>query len=137
MNTTTLNMTTLDGGVIIKKGEGGGSTPPSGGESGGGLSYFAIDTSILGADVAFAYGSFLGKVVLPEGSTIQPTLLLVQSADENLMKGLKAIATDVNAKVYIMGELKPLWGGLADTIEWFISNGILTPITEAEFYTLD
>lgn len=31
MNTTTLNMTTLDGGnVIIKKGEGGGSTPPSG-----------------------------------------------------------------------------------------------------------
>jgi hypothetical protein len=32
MNTTTLNMTTLDGGnVIIKKGQGGGSTPPSGG----------------------------------------------------------------------------------------------------------
>lgn len=30
MNTTTLNMTTLDGGVIIKKGDGGGSTPPSG-----------------------------------------------------------------------------------------------------------
>ena len=30
MNTTTLNMTTLDGGVIIKKGGGGGSTPPSG-----------------------------------------------------------------------------------------------------------
>jgi hypothetical protein len=26
MNTTTLNMTTLDGGVIIKKGEGGGAT---------------------------------------------------------------------------------------------------------------
>jgi surface protein len=27
MNTTTLNMTTLDGGIIIKRGEGGGSTP--------------------------------------------------------------------------------------------------------------
>lgn len=35
MNTTTLNMTTLDGGVIIKRGEGGGSapTPPSGGSN--------------------------------------------------------------------------------------------------------
>lgn len=33
MNTTTLNMTTLDGGVIIKKSEGGGSTPPSGGSN--------------------------------------------------------------------------------------------------------
>lgn len=33
MNTTTLNMTTLDGGnVIIKKGGGGTPTPPSGGE---------------------------------------------------------------------------------------------------------
>lgn len=31
MNTTTLNMTTLDGGVIIKKGT--APTPPSGGES--------------------------------------------------------------------------------------------------------
>lgn len=111
---------------------GGGS-----GESGGGLSYFAIDTSILGADAAFMYGSFLGKVVLPEGSTIQPTALLIQAMDENLIKGLKAIATDVNAKVYILGELKPLWGGLADTIEWFISNDILTPITEAEFYDLN
>lgn len=33
MNTTTLNMTTLDGGVIIKKGT--APAPPSGGESGG------------------------------------------------------------------------------------------------------
>lgn len=34
MNTTTLNMTTLDGGIIIKRGEGGGGTPtpPSGGD---------------------------------------------------------------------------------------------------------
>lgn len=32
MNTTTLNMTTLDGGVIIKRGGGGTPTPPSGGE---------------------------------------------------------------------------------------------------------
>lgn len=111
---------------------GGGDAP-----SGGGLSYFAIDTSILGADVAFMYGSFLGKVVLSESSTIQPTTLLIQSMDENSIKGLKAIATDVNAKVYFMGELKPLWGGLADTIERFISQGILTPITEAEFYDLN
>lgn len=35
MNTTTLNMTTLDGGVIIKKGT--APAPPSGGESGGQL----------------------------------------------------------------------------------------------------
>ena len=34
MNTTTLNMTTLDGNVIIKKGGGGTPTPPSGGENG-------------------------------------------------------------------------------------------------------
>ena len=38
MNTTTLNMTTLDGNVIIKKGGGGGTpdTPPSG----GGIKYY-------------------------------------------------------------------------------------------------
>lgn len=173
MNTTTLNITTLDGGVIIKKGEGGGvtinnqdkvvditengttevvadsgftglgkvtiNTEVSGGESGGGggLSYFAIDTSITGWDAAFAYGSFLAKVVLPGEKSIQPTTLLVQSADENLMKGLKAIATDVNANIFFMGQLVPLWGGLASTIEEFISIGVLTPITKEEFYKLD
>lgn len=35
MNVTTLNMTTLDGNVIIKKGGGGTPTPPSGGERDG------------------------------------------------------------------------------------------------------
>ena len=37
-NITTLNMTTLDGGVVIKKGT--APAPPSGGESGGGVKYY-------------------------------------------------------------------------------------------------
>ena len=40
MNTTTLNMTTLDGGVIIKK-RGSGSTPPSG-ESASTMEYLDV-----------------------------------------------------------------------------------------------
>lgn len=40
MNTTTLNMTTLDGGnVIIKKGGGGTPTPPSGEREKAGMTY--------------------------------------------------------------------------------------------------
>lgn len=126
-------MTTLDGGVIIKKGGGGTPTPPSG----GGLSYFAIDISIAGWDAAFLYGSFLAKTVLPDGVSIQPTTMLVQSMDQNAIKGLKAIATDVNATLCGNGQFLPLWGGLASTIEEFISMGVLTPITESEFYNLD
>lgn len=45
MNTTTLNMTTLDGGVIIKKGT--APAPPSGGESGGSTIEY-LDVSGLG-----------------------------------------------------------------------------------------
>lgn len=41
MNTTTLNMTTLDGGVIIKKGDSGESTPPSG-ESASTIEYLDV-----------------------------------------------------------------------------------------------
>ena len=108
-----------------------------GGESGGGLSYFAIDTSIAGWDAAFAYGSFLSKIVSSEGTGIQPTTILVQSMDQNLIKGLKAIATDVNAKMVSFGQLVPIWGGVADTIEEFISMGVLTPITKEQFYDLN
>ena len=44
MNTTTLNMTTLDGGVIIKKGT--APAPPSGGGSGDdGWEYYKVDSS--------------------------------------------------------------------------------------------
>ena len=110
----------------------GGDAP-----SGGGLSYFAIDTSIIGADAAFAYGSFLAKVVESSGSGILPTAMAVFSGIEEAMKGLKAIAIDENAKVYLSGQLLPLWGGLVSTVEEFISMGVLTPITEAEFYDLN
>lgn len=40
MNTTTLNMTTLDGGVIIKKGT--APAPPSGGESASTIEYLDV-----------------------------------------------------------------------------------------------
>lgn len=45
MNNTTLNMTTLDGGVIIKRGT--APAPPSGGESGGSTIEY-LDVSGLG-----------------------------------------------------------------------------------------
>lgn len=111
---------------------GGGDAP-----SGGGLSYFAIDTSILGADAAFTYGSFLAKVVESSGGGILPTAMAILSGVEEAMKGLKAIAIDENAKIHLNGQLLPLWGGLVSTVEEFISMGVLTPITEAEFYDLN
>lgn len=102
---------------------------------GGGLSYFAIDISKAGWDAAFAYGSFLAKVVLPEEVSIQPSTIILNN--ETLMSGLKAIATDINAEIYILGELMPLWGGLASTIQEFISMGVLSPITKEQFYDLN
>ena len=109
-----------------------------GGESGGGLSYFAIDTSIEGSDVAFTHGSFLTKVIYPDTKIILPTTLLVREINEELIKAIRAIATDVNAKVVNFdGQTCLLWGGMAGTIEDFISMGVLTPITKEEFYSLE
>lgn len=48
MNTTTLNMTTLDGGVIIKKGT--APAPPSGGESGGSNLEYLDVTNVTAMD---------------------------------------------------------------------------------------
>lgn len=109
-----------------------------GGESGGGLSYFAIDTSIEGSDVAFTHGSFLTKVIYPDTKVILPTTLLVREINEELIKAIRAIATDVNAKVVNFdGQTCLLWGGMARTIEEFISMGVLTPITKEEFYSFE
>lgn len=74
MNTTTLNMTTLDGGVIIKKGEGGGSTPPSGESN---IEYFVNDESRIATTMAdFAHYVKLValegeiKYVVPNGPSV-------------------------------------------------------------------
>lgn len=109
-----------------------------GGESGGGLSYFAINTSIEGSDIPFTHGSFLTKVIYPDTKIIYPTTYLVRNIDEELIKAIRAIATVANAKVVSFdGQTVPLWGGMARTIEEYISMGVLTPITEAAFYDLN
>ena len=130
MNTTTLNMTTLDGGVIIKKGGGGTPTPPSGGESA--MEYWDITAMSEGVYEVAQWATLL-KFIRSERKSI------------GSMYGLKlsnitpiAVAIDMNLKmanangeVKAVSEIfKDLGFPSFDTIGW-------KQITEAEFYTLD
>ena len=131
MNSTTLNMTTLDGGVIIKKGT--APAPPSGGESGGSnMEYWDITAMSEGVYEVAQWATLL-KYIRSERESI------------GSMYGLKlsnitpiAVAIDMslkmantNGEVKTVSEIfKDLGFPSFDTIGW-------KQITEAEFYTLD
>ena len=142
MNTTTLNMTTLDGGVIIKKGT--APAPPSGESGGSSWRYFDTTKATVTQDS------------LPIIKMLFP--LFKENLNDNLKsilcgappladweeKIVLAVATDFNLKIYNLAftsleELKTIeevingMGGV-EGLEQALG---FTEITEAEFYNLD
>ena len=135
MNTTTLNMTTLDGGVIIKKGT--APAPPSGGESGGEWIY--LDYKKIPEDEWWG-GIVLGMCYtakLNMGGSIQIRPLnyyLVQGDNINeIAETVVAIAIDRGTLIGSVEEgLYPL-----GTIFSSVSNLDDYCITKEQFYSLD
>ena len=95
MNTTTLNMTTLDGGVIIKKGT--APAPPSGGESGGSTIEYLDLSGVEGyMKNALLYYSVLAKIQgdsVAYGVQIQPSGFLL--AASGMTSLVTAVAIDL------------------------------------------
>lgn len=129
MNTTTLNMTTLDGGnVIIKKGGSGGSTPTP--PSGGSMEYvvFNAETYLI------TFGEFLGMFgyLVKFPNKIEPIGLMVGMG--GAVNDAIAFAIDPTTEVDFQGERKSVR-------EWGIAFGAdldtLPRITKEEFYNLD
>lgn len=136
MNTTTLNMTTLDGGVIIKKGN--APAPPSGGESGGGdWHYFDVSGLDGFQKIQVVSAAMMQKVkgetfegILGIASAVMPAGFgyMVSAIDE-----IKAIGTDYSAEMRI-GEQSVTIGQNITTAPWY---GQIPEITEEQFYTLE
>lgn len=95
MNITTLNTTTLDGGVIIKKGT--APAPPSGGESGGSnLEYLDVSGVDGYMKNALLYYSVLAKIQgdsVAYGVQIQPSGFLL--AASGMTSLVTAVAIDL------------------------------------------
>lgn len=96
MNTTTLNMTTLDGGVIIKKGT--APAPPSGGGDSGSSTLEYLDLSGVQGYMknAILYYSVLAKIQgdsVAYGVQIQPSGFLL--AASGMTSLVTAVAIDL------------------------------------------
>lgn len=131
MNTTTLNMTTLDGGIIIKRGEGGGSTPPSGGSS---WRYF--DLKALRANAKYVLDPFFlvkGKVGSGSPTIISPTQLFISESNAEIY----AAATDESVDWVIdSGDKISASVLLAQILPQIQSMGAVE-ITKEQFYDLN
>ena len=142
MNITTLNMTTLDGGVIIKKET--APAPPSGGESGGSnLEY--LDVSGLSAEergMISLYLAMYARGVHDDGAGNKSLLVASLAAFANGFglvewgKEISAIAIDLSAEVILAGnkmtvsEVFPLVSGGIDLAS-------IPRITKEQFYDLN
>ena len=136
-NITTLNMTTLDGGVIIKKET--APAPPSGGggESGGSdWHYFDISNAAALSDKSalYEFGALVVKLSM-EGNTLvgAASMGTVSSLDNCVAFGL-----DMSQKSNMGGEMltyKEMYA-MAGLDSFFSQIGIVE-ITKEEFYTLD
>ena len=140
MNTTTLNMTTLDGGVIIKKGGGGTPTPPSGGESGN-WRYFDRTIKTPTNEVGAHIGMFtLFKQEQGGQKTIMPVSYMA-ILDNQFYTNASALAIDLNMPFVMQGAPFTTVGEFINaqgqSIENMTNGWNWTEITEAEFYNLD
>jgi hypothetical protein len=137
MNTTTLNMTTLDGGnVIIKRGEGGGSTPtPPSGES---SSIEYLDVSIFPAEIVGSlfvpYSISARGMSNPDRVFVMPSAIAIGAID-NIT--IEAVAVDFSLQVIEMGTISTIKDA-------FIAQGVtqsdfdsIPRITKEQFYSLD
>ena len=145
MNTTTLNMTTLDGGVIIKKGT--APAPPSGGgESGGGLYMKYYDVDAIASSVGVEKQQLLNDL----SEQLYFIFMLVRLYNPDIEMGgvmpfyiYTAGSFNLIKGVGILYGYELSEGGMQFVITpEFIASKLGTPldqfeITEAEFYNLD
>ena len=139
MNTTTLNMTTLDGGVIIKKET--APAPPSGGESGNTSNWKYFDTTK--ATVSEAQKPIIDIIFsIFKESYFGFTSIACNAPklEDWEKKYVVAMATDFNLKIYhpeitITGikTIEETIGGV-EALEQAFG---LTEITKEQFYTLE
>ena len=129
MNITTLNTTTLDGGVIIKKGV--TPTPPSGGEN----NYEYID--VRGSDVGtiLCMMGIYAKVVSGDKVSILPAAYADKLASDEGV--IIAVSIDFSALL-----VENVFSGYNGTVgDWLTSYGVDTSsiprITKEQFYSLD
>lgn len=137
MNATTLNMTTLDGGVIIKKGT--APAPPSGGESGGGdWHYFDVSGLDLNAKLQSLQTAMTYKVRGENIESMTRATGVVMSVGFGYVipiktEEIKAVGMDYSTEVRI-GEQSMTIGQSITSAPWY---GQAPEITKEEFYTLD
>ena len=140
-NTTTLNMTTLDGGnVIIKRGT--APTPPSGGESGGNWKYYRCTSpSVYSTYFIGVYNIVrVENAQLPNAVFLDSGMLMYMSKNDTpLFESCVALAINMNEKITNMQTLEIMTKGdvSRDNINVAVSSGVLTEITKEEFYKLD
>lgn len=140
MNTTTLNMTTLDGGVIIKKGGGGGTTPPSGGESASTIEY--LDVRDSGAGTALKAFSNVARLQLDEFVMILPTITIIAGGYDTNLNNVTHIKVDWGNRIVAKTNEGIQEMSLIDFV--MVAGGVskeqldsIPRITKEEFYNLD
>ena len=134
MNTTTLNMTTLDGGVIIKKG-GATPTPPSGGESGVGIKLMYLDVEKVKLESAgLAIYTCLIRGIVNMGQEMKAVVTSPMFEYYGGHDG-DAFAIMPDAKVAVAGRMMTIKESLQQMGVW--DACVNAEITEAEFYNLD
>lgn len=151
MNTTTLNMTTLDGGVIIKKGT--APAPPSGGESGGSnVEYLDLsgDSPLRDALIQLCYliktdgfkierpdsSSSIERGILPVSGLMQ--FMVDRPYEEYLifLGSIKAVSIDFNTEIIVSGTdtimpIKDAFTGAEELLD------AIPRLTKEQFYSLD
>lgn len=131
MNNITLNMTTLDGGVIIKRGT--APAPPSGGGGGSDWHYFDVSNYNTQAQMTIMQYASVIKCFAEDlgGMSIIPLGINLLLPDT--LNGTTAIAIDYSIEVITMGT-KTTIGQTLPTAPWFEK---FPEITKEQFYSLD
>lgn len=148
MNTTTLNMTTLDGGVIIKKET--APAPPSGGDSASTIEYLDMsgDSPLRDALIAFCCliktdgfnierpGNSVNasRAVVPSGHLLPTVLGMTYEEFVIVQDSINAVAIDFNTEI-IMGDapmtIKDVFTGAEELLD------AIPRLTKEQFYSLD
>lgn len=142
MNTTTLNMTTLDGGAIIKKGT--APAPPSGGGGDSTIEY--LDMTNVSSESwmmnLLIVSLFVKQPITLDGATANTVFPTFQSQTmRGDLMGVNQVAIDFKATIAMSMD------GMTQTMtvaDFLIQNGAtqekldaLPRITKEEFYNLD
>lgn len=147
MNTTTLNMTTLDGGIIIKKGT--APAPPSGGGGDSTIEYLDVSgLSVVARGVLSLYGAMIVRGLLDDGKGNINLAVCSPVAFANVYAGgitewagpIQAIAVDLSQDFIVNGN-RQSWSDVLAVINQIPNMNIdlssIPRITKEQFYTLE